>query len=455
MRAIIRNTKPLQSPQRLLALTFAAAIAMGAALLATPAANADGRWRAGIDALFLSTSAVCVTGLDSIGIGASLSRFGLGVMLLLVELGGLGIMTVGTFFFIAMGRRLSRSEEDAVMTSLGEGRAGNVAAIIRSSLLFALAWEAAGAALLARSLHANYGLSGAEAVWQGAFMSVMAFCNAGFTIAAESMIPYAHDPALLGVLLVLMIAGGLGFVVHADLFAHVLRRKPRASRRISLHSHLVLVGTGVVLAVGTVAILALEWSGAFDGFTVLDKALGALFQTVTSRTTGFAAVPTTSLRTATTILVMGVMFVGAAPGSTGGGIKITTAVVLCATIRDMLRNRDCTELRARTVPRRVVVDAIAITLLSLAVVGSAVFALSLTEEGLGLAALPLVFEAVSAFTTTGLSLGATPLLSAAGKGFIILCMFVGRLGPVTLALSLSSRQAGPGRRYPEENVIVG
>ena len=124
MRAIIRKTKSLQSPQRLLALTFAAAIAIGAALLATPAANADGRWHVGIDALFLSTSAVCVTGLDSIGIGASLSRFGLGVMLLLVELGGLGIMTVGTFFFIAMGRRLSRSEEDAVMTSLGEGRAG-------------------------------------------------------------------------------------------------------------------------------------------------------------------------------------------------------------------------------------------------------------------------------------------------------------------------------------------
>jgi trk system potassium uptake protein TrkH len=164
MRAIIRKTKSLQSPQRLLALTFAAAIAIGAALLATPAANADGRWHVGIDALFLSTSAVCVTGLDSIGIGASLSRFGLGVMLLLVELGGLGIMTVGTFFFIAMGRRLSRSEEDAVMTSLGEGRAGNVAAIIRSSLLFALAWEAAGAALLARSLHANYGFSAAEAL---------------------------------------------------------------------------------------------------------------------------------------------------------------------------------------------------------------------------------------------------------------------------------------------------
>ena len=455
MRAIIRNTKSFQSPQRLLALTFAAAIAIGAALLATPAANVDGRWHVGVDALFLSTSAVCVTGLDSIGIGASLSHFGLGVMLLLVELGGVGIMTVGTFFFIAMGRRLSRAEEDAVMSALGENRAGNVAAIIRSTLLFALSWEIAGGALLARSLHANHGFSVAEALWQGAFMSVMAFCNAGFTIAADSMIPYAHDSALLGVLLVLMIAGGLGFVVHADVLAHALRRKPPASRRLSLHSRLVLVGTGVVLAAGTVAILALEWSGAFDGFSFLDKVLGALFQTVTSRTTGFAAVPTTSLRTATAILVMVVMFVGAAPGSTGGGIKITTAVVLFATIRDMLRNRDCTEIRARSLPRRVVVDAIAITLLSLAVVGCAVFALSLSEEGSGLAALPLVFEAVSAFTTTGLSLGATPLLSAAGKGLIILCMFVGRLGPVTLALSLSSRQAGPGRRYPEENVIVG
>ncbi|MGI5869135.1 MAG: potassium transporter TrkG [Kiritimatiellia bacterium] len=455
MRAIFKNSKPRRSPERLLAMSFAAAIAIGAILLATPAAHLDGRWHVGIDALFLSTSAVCVTGLDPIGIGASLSRFGLGVVLLLVELGGLGIMTVGTFFFIAMGRRLSRAEEDAVMSALGEGRAGNVAAIIRSTLVFALSWEIAGGALLARCLHANHGLPIAEALWQGAFMSVMAFCNAGFTIAADSMIPYAHDAALLGALLALMIAGGLGFIVHTDLLAHALRRKPRTSRRLSLHTRLVLMGTGVVLAIGTATILALEGSNAFDAFPFPGKALGALFQTATSRTTGFAAVPTTSLRAATTILVMGVMFVGAAPGSTGGGIKITTAVVLFAVIRDMLRNRDCTEICERAVPRRVVVDAIAITLLSLAVVGGAVFILSWTEEGSGLAALPLVFETVSAFTTTGLSLGVTASLSALGKGCIILCMFIGRLGPVTLALSLSSRQTVPGRRYPEENVIVG
>ncbi len=456
MRATFRHIHRSVSPQRLLVATFAAAIAIGAALLATPLANADGRWRLSVDALFLATSGVCVTGLDPVGIGTSLSGFGLCVLLLLVELGGLGIMTVGTFFFIALGRRLSHSEEDAIMNALGEGRVGNVPSIIRSTLVFTLLWEVVGTVLIAHRLRTAYGFAPGEAVWNGLFMSVMAFCNAGFGLLPDNMCRYARDPALLGVLLVLMIVGGLGFIVQANLVNFCFRRRQRPEgMRLSLHTYLVLTTTGLILLVGTLFLLVLEGRHAFAGFAFDDKLLNAFFQTATARTTGFAAVPTTALRPASILVTLVVMFIGAAPGSTGGGIKVTTAAVLFATVRDMLRNRQAAELRGRSLPRRVVVDAIAIAVLSLGVVGLACFGLALAEEGSGLTAISLVFEVVSAYTTTGLSLGATALLSVPGKLVIVACMFIGRLGPVALAMTMSRSRLGPGRRYPEETVIVG
>lgn len=456
MRAKTRIRHASMPPQRMIVAAFACAIFIGMLLLALPFSNADGRWHFTANSLFLATSAICVTGLDPVGIGGSLTEFGLFVMLLLVELGGIGIMTVGTFFFIIMGRRLSLSEERVIMNTLGEETVEKVARIIRSTLVFTFSWELVGAAMIAWRLHQAYGYNLDKAISHGVFMSIMSFCNAGFSIDADSMCRFAGDPFILIPLLGLMLMGGIGFVVHANLTNLWSWGKFRAgNKRLSLHSQIVLKSTGLIMVTGTIAILLLEWSGCFANFSIQDKIFGALFHTATSRTTGFAAIPTTAMRNASLIITMVLMFVGAAPGSTGGGIKVTTAAVLYATVRDIIHKKQSTEIRFRSIPRRVVTDAISITILSVTVVTTVFFIMSVTEEATGVSMFRLLFEIVSAYTTTGLSLDVTATLTLLGKLLIILCMFIGRLGPMTLAVTMSRHQSGPARRYPEENVIVG
>jgi len=444
------------SPERVVLASFAATILLGALLLALPFSNTDGAWHLSSSSLFLSTSATCVTGLDPVGIGESLTHFGIFVMTLLVELGGIGVMTIGTFFFIAMGRRLSVSEERVIMNTLGEDTVNNISRTILRTLYFTFSWEVVGAAIIAWRLYSHYQYSLPRAAAHGLFISIMAFCNAGFGLFPDNMCRYASDPVMMIACMVLIVVGGIGFIVHANLLALRPWKKNRLARgRLTLHSYLVLKITVFILLTGTLAFLALEWFGAFEDFSFIDKVVGASFQTVTSRTAGLMAVPTPELRSASLILTMVVMFIGAAPGSTAGGIKITTAAVLYATVRNMLHNRQAIELHGRSLPVRVVKNAIAITVLSLIVITGATLIMSLTEESTGQSMFSVFFEIISAFATTGLSLGATPALTPPGRFCIIVCMFVGRLGPVSLAMSMSSQPGVLAKRYPEENIVVG
>mgnify|MGYP003589620535 CR=1 FL=1 len=454
LRTLKRHS--LLSPERSVVGAFLATVIIGAFLLALPISNTDGAWHLSSDSLFLSTSATCVTGLDPVGVGTALTNFGLVVLVILAEIGGVGIMTIGTFFFIAMGKRLSVSEERIVMNTLGENSVGGISRIILSTLFFTLTWEILGTILLAWRLHVAHGYSPHHALAQGVFLSVMAFCNAGFTITADSLCLFATDRILMITMLTLILVGGIGFIVHGNLIAlRPWRNKRRNRGRLTLHSYIVLTTTAIILAIGTVGYLVFEWAGALGAFSGIDKVIGALFQTVTSRTAGFAAIPTSSLRDVSVVLTTVIMFIGAAPGSTGGGIKITTAAILFATIRDIVLNRQTTEIRNRSLPTRVVKDAIAITVLSLVVITGATFVIAVTEESTGVPMFRLFFEVVSAFATTGLSLDTTPTLTIGGRLCIIVCMFIGRLGPATLAMSMSQNTSGPAKRFPEENVIVG
>lgn len=456
MRLKVHQSKTHASPERMILASFAVTILIGTLLLALPASNADGVWHLSSASLFLSTSATCVTGLDPVGIGGALTHFGIFIMAMLVELGGVGVMTVGTFFFIAMGRRLSISEERVIMNTLGEETVNNVSRTILSTLYFTLSWELIGAAIITWRLYSAYEYNFLRAVGHGLFISIMAFCNAGFGLFADSMCRYATDPVMMISCMVLTVVGGIGFVVHANILALRPWRKNRQARgRLTLHAYLVLKATAIILISGTLAFLALEWFGAFEKFSFLDKVIGASFQTVTSRTTGFAAVPTPELRSASLIITMVIMFIGAAPGSTAGGIKVTTVAVLYATVRNMLHNRQAIELRKRSLPVRIVKNAIAITVLSLTVITGATIIMAITEESTGQSMFSVFFEIISAFATTGLSLGATPALTTAGRLCIIACMFVGRLGPVSLAMSMSNQPGVLAKRYPEENIVVG
>ena len=459
MIARTRFRRALPGPSRALVLGFAAAVLAGAALLSLPAANADGAWHRDVDRLFVSTSAVCVTGLDPIGVGSVLSGFGLAVLALLVQLGGIGIMTTGTFLFAAFGRRLTVSEERSVSSSLGEIRPRDVRRILLGTFAFTFAWEAAGAAVLAArlaKLHPDW--SAAKAWLAGAFFSEMSFCNAGFSLFPDGFGPLVGDGPSVAASVALSLVGGVGFVVHAHLLSLRPWRKNRLERgHLPLHARLVLEGLAAVVALDLAVYLALEWRGAYAGMGGAGKFAAALFQAFSSRSSGFSSVPVQSFGAATLLFTALMMFVGAAPGSTGGGLKTTTVSVLFATVRAMFAGRETPELHGRSLPRRAVNDAIAVLALSLAIVLACAFALFAAERP-GPARVPaLFFEAVSAYVNNGLEIeGTTAGLSAASKAALMLAMFTGRLGPVTLVLTLfRDGSADKSKRFPEENVVVG
>lgn len=448
------------SAPRALVLAFAAAIALGGLLLASPPASADGAWHLGIDRLFVATSAACVTGLDPIGVGAALSPAGLALLAVLVQLGGIGIMTAGTIFFVVLGRSLSVTEERSVSASLGEVRTGDMRRILLGTLRYTLFWEAAGAAVFFARMRALFPERGdGFAAAGGAFFSVMSFCNAGFSLFPDSFAPFLRDPASMLCAIALSLVGGIGFVVHANLLALRPWRRDRLRRgRLTLHSRLVLEGILAVLALDLAMFLALEWRGAYASLGARDKVVAGLFQAITTRSAGFAAVPVASLAPASLAFTVLMMFVGAAPGSTGGGLKTTTVAILGAAVAAMFASRETPEMHGRSIPRRIVNDALAILVLSLGIVLLGFFLLCLIERPDDARLPALFFETVSAFANNGMSVAdTTARLAAPAKLVLALCMFAGRLGPVTLVLLLHRRPfaADLSKRYPEENVIVG
>lgn len=460
MIARTRFQRSFGAPSRLVVLAFAAAVAAGALLFALPAARADGAWHLDLRSLFLATSAACVTGLDPVGVGAALTPFGKTVLVVLVELGGLGIMTIGTFLFLAAGRSLSVDEERSVMNTLGTGTPRQVGPILRQTVAFTLFWELSGALAMAARLHAafpGYG-SAVRSLAHGAFFSVMSFCNAGFSLFPDSFAPLLRDPAMTLLSCLLSFVGGIGFIVHASLLSLRPWRRNRLARgRLPLHGRLVLEGVAAVVGLSLLAYLPLEAGGAYAGLSGGETFRAALFQAFSSRSSGFACVSVASYGPATLAFTMALMFVGAAPGSTGGGVKTTTVAVLFATVRAMFHSRDTPELHGRSVPRRAVGDAIAVTVLSAAAVAATSFALLLAEAAGPARPGALVFEAVSAFANNGMEIdGTTASLSGPGLLVVSVAMFAGRLGPVALVLTLfRRRRADLSKRFPEENVIVG
>ena len=430
------------------ALGFLALVLAGAVALASPWARADGLWGSFSDALFMSCSAVCVTGLAVVDVAATYSRAGQVVLLALVELGCFGIMTCGTFLLVAVGRRLSLSREFSLADAYGavglRGLKGLVLWVVGATLLL----QAIGAALLYLRLHDAYA---------AVFYAVMGFCNAGFSLAPGSLASFADDPAVLLVLAAETILGGLGFLVLFNLCTFPFRRRASGARgRLTLHSLVVLRFTLYLIAFAFAAFLALEWNHALAGFAPLQKAYVALYQAVTPRTCGFAVVPTEGLRALTTHVYEALMFFGGGPGSAAGGIKVTTLAVFICTLRAMCRGEDETVISGRTVFSEVVRESFVIICALLGFIWLVNAALSLTEAGRGLAGEALFFESVSAVTTTGLSIGdTTARLSSAGRLVVMCAMFVGRLGALTVVLMIGDRETRRRVRFPNEELVVG
>jgi trk system potassium uptake protein TrkH len=434
----------LSHPARLLAVTFGLLSLLGALLLKLPLAAAPGKFITGIDAAFTAMSAVCVTGLIVLDTPNDFSFAGQLILLLLIQLGGLGIMSFSTAAFALLGRRLSLRHESAVADLLAHHR-GEMFGAVQRMLIVTVSAELAGA-LIMWGLFVSAGDTTAMAFWRALFTSVSAFCNAGFALQSDSLIPYQQLPATLHVVATLVIIGGLSPPVVAEL--------PRIARgrALSVHAKMVLIVSAALLIGGALLIGALEWSNTLRPLDHIDRVHGAWFQSVITRTAGFNSVDIAALRPATIWIMTALMFVGGSPGSTAGGIKTTTLAVLFIAVRSAMRGRWEAEALGRSIRTATVFKAAALTTIAVAAVFVGVVAIEVTQP------LPLdlaLFEVVSALGTVGLSMGATALLDDVGKVVIMSCMFLGRIGPLTLFLFLRERHIDTPWRMPQTEVDVG
>ncbi len=444
--------RPLSPPQ-LLATGFAGVILAGTLLLATPLASASGVSLGWSAAFFTATSAVCVTGLVVVDTPTAFSGIGQGVILLLIQIGGLGYMTLATFVAMVIGRRVSMNEQASLQESLNLDSRRDVARFALTVVKVTLAIEVVGALVLWLRWWPQFGAG--DAAWLGLFHSVSAFNNAGFSLFSYSLMDARADLIVNVTIMILIVTGGIGYLVLTDLWRY------RERRALTLHSRFVLVLSATLLVLGAAGLYLVERGNAatLGDIPRAEAALAALFQSVSARTAGFNTIDLSALTAPAYLFLMILMFIGGAPGGTAGGIKVSTfgvtVMALWATIRGLAEPH----VMGRRIPGDAVARAFFISLiafLSLNLVAGAL----LVIEGADL--LRTLFESASAFGTVGLSTGVpgTPLslsasFSDAGRLLICLLMFMGRIGPLTLAFALAARATAPRVRYPEGRVLIG
>lgn len=432
-----------ERPAQLLVTSFLITIAIGALLLRLPLAVRGEGSATFIDAFFTSTSAVCVTGLIVKDTPVYFSSFGLGVILVLIQLGGLGIMTISSAAALALRRGMALRQRMVMQQVMEQTYYEELRDILKRIVQGTFLIEAIGAVVLTAAWYDSQ--SGfIHALWRGVFHSVSAFCNAGFALFSDSLMSFQDNPVVLTTHMVLIVMGGLGFTIIGPLLGFKL---PRGT-----HARLTLTVTVILLLVGLIFFLVVEGSRGMVDQSFSQKIWGAMFQSVTARTAGFNSVDLTTWSDASIVLLFILMVIGASPGSTGGGIKTTTLGVLVLAIITMIKGRREVEYHGRRFPQEIVIKSITIMLLALALIYVFVIALMLTETA---PFKSIMFEVASAFGTVGLSLGLTPELSSAGKVLITSLMFLGRVGPLTAAMIVGERMIRARFRYPEERVMVG
>lgn len=434
-------------PALLVLVSFVVMIGLGTVVLTFPAASSGALPLAPIDALFTATSASCVTGLVVLDTPRDFTFFGQFVILILIQAGGLNIMVLSTFAALLLGRGLGLRGERALGEMLDLPSFSAASRLAGFVVVVTLAVEAVGAAILAAA-DLDRGLPFGLAVWRGTFHSVSAFCNAGFALNSDSLVGFGDQPLVLLVIAFLITVGGLGFAVLAYGWLRLWR-----SARIGLATQvrIVLIASAALTALGWVGVAAAEWRHSLEGFGVADKLVNALFQSVTCRTAGFNSLSLDGMQPVTILLFMALMFVGASPGGTGGGIKTTTLVVLLSAMPAIAQGRNKVVMLKRTISLDTVYRSTAIAVVAVLVILFGLGALLAIQNQ---PFESLAFEAVSAFGTVGLSLGVTAELEDLGKLVIVVMMLAGRIGPLSLALLLGrSRPTAVG--YPEAKIMVG
>lgn len=432
--------------------SFLLVIAVGTLLLTLPISSRTGRLGV-IDAMFTATSATCVTGLVVRDTWSQFSLFGQVVILMLIQVGGLGLVTLTSFFALAARRRMGFRDLRLLGESVSADGLSKATEVLKIVIKLAAAFEAVGIVLL---LFAFVPQFGAEGVWVSVFTAISAFCNAGFDLfgrfgAYSSLVPYVNNYYVQAVIMFMIMAGGLGFMVWVELAEY------RKKRRLSLHAKVVLQFSVIFWVGGAVLLALLEWSNpkTMGGLSVPGKIMAALFQSVSTRTAGMNTIDLAACSPISKLLMSVLQFIGAAPGSTGGGVKVTTFAVLILTIRSVAQGRDDCVIGGHHIESKTVYRALTIIVIgAVAAFGSAVVVYYNTAETVSV--IDCIFESCSAFGTVGLSVGVTGQLNTGAKLLYMACMFMGRVGPVSLAISLTAKPDDNKRKVlPVGHINVG
>ncbi len=441
----------------MLVISFILLIGAGTAGLMLPASSAGAPIRF-IDALFTITSGSCVTGLTVFDVGSQLTRFGQVVLLITIQLGGLGIMTFSTFFILIVGGSISFRGQNILQETFSQQPMGDFGALLKSIIVVTLGIEAAGAVLLYFRFDDFY--SPSLAIYYSIFHSISAFCNAGFSLYADNFLRFQSDWYFNLIICLLIVCGGLGFVVYYDLGEFFLRRRRRRGTSLSFHTRLTVLINSLLIIGGAIGFFLFEFENVLQPLAWPAKILASIFQSVTPRTAGFNTVPFEQLTNATLFFVIMLMFIGGSSGSCAGGIKTSTFAVLVSLAWARFRDQQEVNLLQRRIPDNVVSKAISVSLF--AILAIIFFTFCLLESELGGVAqkesrgqfIGILFETVSAFGTVGLSTGVTSTVSDFGKIVITVVMFLGRVGPLTVAIAVT-KAVSRRYKYASETFLVG
>ncbi len=437
------------NPPVFVLFSFFLAIFVGALLLMLPAATVNGEETSLIGAFFTSTSATCVTGLIVYDTGTHFTLFGQLIILFLIQIGGLGIMTISSAFAIMLGQKLTLKSESLIQNVVGGSSRIDMIRLVRSIIIVTFIFEAFGALILYLTFNSG-ALSSNIAIYHSIFHSISAFCNAGFSLYKNSFMGFRSNFSINFVITSLIIIGGIGFPVLVDL-GKSAQNKFKLTR-LTLHSKIVLTCTIVLLLLGSIGFFIAEYNSGMKGFGFTDRLYASYFQSVTTRTAGFNTIDTANMSKASVFVSSILMFIGASPGSTGGGIKTTAFVVVFVSVLAMFRgNRDVNVFKRR-VSEGIIKKVMALVAASVSLLILMIFLLLLIEP---FSFERTVFEAFSAFGTVGLSMGITPLLSNMGKLIIIMLMYLGRVGPLTLIFAISASSEKSNFKFIEEKISIG
>ncbi|MGL4108210.1 TrkH family potassium uptake protein [Clostridium sp. LP20] len=434
-----------------LVIGFIMVIFIGAILLSLPISSVNGEPTRFLDSLFTSTSAVCVTGLVTVDTGTHWNYFGQTVIIILIEIGGLGFMSFTTFLAILLGKKITLRKRLVMQEAMNTFSIQGLVKMVKYVLGFTFSVQLFGALLISTQFITEYGVL--KGIFFSVFHSISAFCNAGFDIIGNfnSLTGYSSNTVIMLTITILIIIGGLGFTVWMEIYSY----NYKGIKKISVHTKIVLLVTSVLVIGGTIFMFLLEYKNpeTLASMGIKDKVMNSLFAAVTPRTAGFNSISTDGMTNAGKFLTIILMFIGGSPGSTAGGLKTATVGLVVLTVISVIKGREDTEAFGRRFSKELIYKAFALLIIAMGLVIVVTMVLSITEPNESF--IDLLYEASSAFGTAGLTTGVTQRLSGVGKVIIMITMYCGRVGPLTVALAFANKRRKSGYKYPEGKILIG